>query len=636
MIIPKQLTNDKYRFVKLKKNDKIPFEKDWQNTANYIHNDPNIMDHNGNVGIVSGYGNLRILDADDKQFGDEMLKTLPKTLTVRTGSGGLHFYLISDYDVNHTLVDDLGEYRAKNTQVVLPGCRHPNGNFYKISRDIDITTVPRDQMVDILKPYIRNNAAPGENKTPVKRDSTRSAREYREVCRLIGKGMTKEEVFKEMMAFVKWSGESDHYRQVTYRKASNYIESQQNVEQHKEISDESLLILSDKNLLDNIDKEFEKKIVGERDIRKSIFLCCCGKYVLNHSIASFNLCNNSNSGAGKDYVAKNVIKIFPSDDVHIRSRITPSAFTYWHNSKFEPAWTWDGKILLLSDISNNVLNSEVFKLMCSDGTHSTVVINQQAIDIEIKGKPVMIITTASANPNNEMLRRFPLQELDESIDQTKEIKKRQAETAIEGSTLDYDKRYTDALRFLKSVKVKIPFAKELIKATPDGHIIMRTHFHRLLDYIKASAALHQYQRGTDPDGYTIAEPSDYDNAAIVLKTTTSNPMMIPLTKKQKMLLAECKKLTRFCYKEIESHIPFYVQSKIYEALGKLQELGFLDSETEDREGSKKPIRYYIYKPFEIKHIPTWSELTSKCRKKGNKGEKRNQGNMGNEGNNVKN
>ncbi len=401
------------------------------------------------------------------------------------------------------------------------------------------------------------------------------------------------------------------------------------------ITPEEHIILTNPDLLELIDKELDKTIVEEHETRKAILLNTCGKYVKNANIASFNLCVNSNSGAGKDYITKNVLKIFPSTDIEIRTRISPTALTYWHNSKFEPEWTWENKVLVLLDISNTILNCDVFKLMCSDEIYSTVTIEQRAYDIKIQGKPVIIITTASANPKSEMLRRFPFLQLDETVNQTKSIKKAQAKAAIEGVSLKYNPLITSALGKIGRVRVKIPFADRLIDVFPDEHIIMRTHFSRLLDYIKASAALYQFQREKDNEGFVIAQPPDYDNATILLQKTTSNPMMIPLSRKQQMLLAECRRLGTFTVKELEPHIPFLVQSKIYSSLDTLQEYGFLNSFIKETEESKRPVRYYSFVEFYIKNIPTWDEIENSCRKKGIKGIGEIEGIRGNEGINGK-
>ncbi len=611
-LIPIQLKKPEFRFVKLKEKEKIPFENNWQNKG-YQYDDINLRQHKGNIGVIGGYGNLRIIDCDNEKFAQEILNVLPRTLTVKTGSGGYHLYFISDYDKNHVFVNGLGELRAKNYQCVIPPSVHPNGKQYKIHIDDNITKIPGTDIVRIIKPYIRQTLA---TPTVQKSDSSRSATEYRYVCRLLKQGKSKQEVWKEMQAFSKWNTAPEQYREITYAKAQSFVEGQiKNVQViEKPPTQFEITFLKERDLLEIIGREFDKKIEGEINNRIAIFLNACGRYVMNHNLASYNLCINSNSGAGKDYIAKNILNIFPSQMVVKRSRISPAVFTYWHNTSFEPEWSWDGKILLLSDISNQVLNSEVFKLMCSDETYSTIVINQKAVDIEIIGKPIIFVTTASANPNNEMLRRMPSLDLDESIDQTKAIKKRQANYARKGIALKYNENITQALSKLSRVKVKIAFASDIVDHYPNDHIIMRTHFSRLLDYIKASAALFQYQRKKDDDGYILAETQDYDNATIVLRATTSNPMMIPLTKKQKMLLEECKRLKSFSVKELEPHIPFLVQSKIYDAVAKLQEYGFLTSSIIESEHNNRPVRHYTYQEFTIKKIPLWKDI-----QKGNEG-----------------
>ncbi len=374
-------------------------------------------------------------------------------------------------------------------------------------------------------------------------------------------------------------------------------------------------------------QEMDKKIVGEIANRQTIFLVACGAFVENSNPASFNLCVNSESGAGKDYVVKNVLSIFPKPMVESRTRISPTAFTYWHNSKFEPEWTWDGKICYLQDISNSVLNSDVFKVMCSEGSHATVVKDQRAIDIEIKGKPVMIITTASANPNAEILRRFPIIMLDESKDQTKAIMKRKAEYAKLGMSMEYNPKITEALGHLKRVRVKVPFADMLVDVYPADHIIMRTHFERLIDYIKASATLHQYQRKRDEGGFVIAEPQDYDIALIALRQTTTNIFMIPLTRKQEKLLELCKEefgYEWFTASDVKARCNFISDSKIYDYLNKLQE-HFFDVDKQEVEGSKKPVKVFRLKQVHGLTLPSWDDI---CRKMEIKGIDNNEGIVG--------
>jgi hypothetical protein len=610
--IPKQLQNPEFRFVLLKPKTKIPFEKNWQKEG-YKFDDPKLLKHledGGNYGIIGGYGGLRVLDDDKtiKEYDDI------QTFTIRSGGGRRHFYFISDYDKNHVLTDGKGELRANNYQVVCPGCIHPSGNKYEIINDLPILSIKGDELKKIIEPFIRTDGTANdvqiidENKPT---DQTRSGREFGEVCRLIRKGLSKEGVFESMMAFAKWSDAPQQYRELTYNKALKKVVSlSQQSQETPEIKEEIEKILSDPKLFDLIIKEFDKKIVGEENNKKTIFLASCGIYVENHDISSYNLHISSGSGAGKDYIAKHILNIFPKGFVESRTRITPAAFTYWHNSKFEPEWSWDGKICYLQDVSYSVMNSDTFKVMTSEGSYATVVMDQRAIDIKINGKPVMIITAAETNPKNQMLRRFPIISLDESKKQTKEIMKRQAEWAKEGTNpkTEYSEIIIMALGALKRVKVKIPFTDVILGSYPFDHIIMRTHFSRLLDLIKCSAALHQYQRERDEQNNIIAEPKDYCIAIIALQQMTQNALMIPLTKKQQKFIELCKTFKDgwFAAAEIVGKCSFLSERSVYSYLDNLQEI-FFEVDSFDVEGVKKPVKKYKLKAVASIKIPTYKE-----------------------------
>lgn len=374
--------------------------------------------------------------------------------------------------------------------------------------------------------------------------------------------------------------------------------------------DEARLILENPKLFDYIvEEEFPKKIVGEKNNIKAIFLTLCGIFVENHQIASYNLCVNSESGSGKDYIVKNIVKIFPKSLVESKTRISQQAFTYWHS---DPDWNWDGKICYLQDISNDILNSDTFKTMVSDGSSSVIVVDHKAREIAINGKPVIIITTASANPNNELLRRFPILSLDESREQTRAIMRWQSEQDRKGiENNGYSKPIIDAIGHLKRVNVKIPYANILNAAFSSEHIIMRTHYKRLLDLIKSSCAFHQYQREKDESGCFLAQTEDYELARIVLMQTTQNALMIPLTKKQQKFLELCRKEfdeSWFSATEISNKCSFLSSKSVYIYLDKLQEL-FFDTDSFDTETSKRPVKKYRLKASVSINIPSYEDCT---------------------------
>lgn len=223
-MIHQRLQNSQFRFIKLKAKTKIPYEKDWQNTKNYQYDMLN--DHEGNIGVIGGYGNLIMLDADNKEFAVEIKERLPKTFVVQTGSGGNHFYLISDYKTNHVFKGEVGELRANNYQVVIPGCIHPNGNLYEVIDDNPIAEIPAEKLREIIKPYLRAEVLKEDKDFKPKeedKDTSRSGREYKELIKLIGRGNTKREVFEAMMVYSKWQDGSPQYRELSYEKARDIV-----------------------------------------------------------------------------------------------------------------------------------------------------------------------------------------------------------------------------------------------------------------------------------------------------------------------------------------------------------------------------------------------------------------------------
>lgn len=377
-------------------------------------------------------------------------------------------------------------------------------------------------------------------------------------------------------------------------------------EMHKHYHDEShinktyLKLLEDKKLFDKITiEEMDKKIVREVPTRRTIFLCAQGRLVKNAQIASYNLLVNDEAGAGKDYVTSKALQLIPKEQYIKKTRISPTVFTYWHNSFHEPEWTWDGKVFYTEDISESVLNSEVFKVMCSSGSEATVVMNQKAIDIDVNGKPVMIITTANSIPNAELTRRFEMVNLDETIDQTKEIMKRHCEYAVMGKSQDYNEDYSKAMSFLHRVNVKIPYAERLYLIFPAENIMMRTKFPRFLDFIKASAAFHQYQRKWENKDTIIAQKEDYDLACEVMKKLISNKYLVSLTKKQKRILdlfiKEGENYKVNAMKIREALHNFVSLPAMQTNLSILTSYGLLDSEIEERERGRDVEVYSLNK-----------------------------------------
>lgn len=259
---------------------KAPYQASWQNKG-IKYNSPELLKHENNQGIIGGKGKLRIVDIDDKNLGI-MLEKEADTLTIKTGSGGKHFYFQCDYETNHVFVNELGELRANNYQVVCPPSCHPNGTHYVVHIDKPIRKISEEDLLKLIKPYMRKENI-SETKEYSGSDTSRSATEYKEVIRQIGRGKTKGEVFQHMNAFAKWEGSHDAYKELTYNKASKYLDehpstyqkTNDNEKAEEVFDDENWEVFSDEDLMSY--EPVEEEWLIKNQIPKNSYGLCVGK-----------------------------------------------------------------------------------------------------------------------------------------------------------------------------------------------------------------------------------------------------------------------------------------------------------------------------------------------------------------------
>jgi hypothetical protein len=193
--------------------------------------------------------------------------------------------------------------------------------------------------------------------------------------------------------------------------------------------------------------------------------------------------------------------------------------------------------------------------------------------------------------------------------------KRHNEYKKKGIVPEYNVDITNALRFLKRVKVKIPFADKLEHTNfPTKNIIMRTHYPRFLDFICASAAFHQFQREYEEQGFLLATGEDYDIARECFLKLCSNRYMIPLTINQKKILEIFeeeplieKSVTEFFNEKMN----FISDRAISYNFGTLVKYGILETISAINHQNKEITRYRLagsYIPDQQINIPTYEEL----------------------------
>lgn len=159
-MIPIQLKQEGIKFVLLEKGGKKPFQKEWQNKIIAFDNVELIehLNNKGNYGVMGGGAKqLIILDFDNERVQNEVCKKLPKTFTVKTGSGKLHKYFFTDKCESFKIFDEdmntVVDIQGEGKQVVGPNSIHPNGNKYEVIDSSNIEKINYSEIKALLIPY---------------------------------------------------------------------------------------------------------------------------------------------------------------------------------------------------------------------------------------------------------------------------------------------------------------------------------------------------------------------------------------------------------------------------------------------------------------------------------------------------
>lgn len=157
-MIPEQLrNNDAFRYVVINSEDgKAPLYPEWYNKFAFPANHfmiQNAIKSGRNIGIIGGYGGLLVIDIDNPNAEDSLLRELPKTYMHRSGGRGLpHLFYIVDEAIGFTIKnpennDLVGDVRGVGGQVIIPPSKNvTTGNPYTIVNNEPITHTTLDEL----------------------------------------------------------------------------------------------------------------------------------------------------------------------------------------------------------------------------------------------------------------------------------------------------------------------------------------------------------------------------------------------------------------------------------------------------------------------------------------------------------
>jgi hypothetical protein len=154
--VPKQLQNPEFRFFLATHNDKLPIEKLWNSTKNYPFFHERLLRHHGNYGIVTGFGNVIVLDFDSREYYESMCNKLPVTFTVLSARKKLpHLYYILNGEMFKKVGIDVKGKRVLDIQgdhcgIVAPGSTIDR-SYYHIINNRPLTEIDLNLLKTIFE-----------------------------------------------------------------------------------------------------------------------------------------------------------------------------------------------------------------------------------------------------------------------------------------------------------------------------------------------------------------------------------------------------------------------------------------------------------------------------------------------------
>lgn len=168
-MIPKQLKH--LNFCRIARGKKAPFQLDWPNKP-YNYEEISKFFPKENYGVLCGYHNLAVIDCDREELKLVVEQLLPKTFSVKTGGGGVHFYYFIP-DLKKKIIlnvgeEHLGEIQSYGSQVVGAGSIHPNGKEYEVINNVGVTGIPLKEIEKVLGNFMKKEETSFTKKEDVK------------------------------------------------------------------------------------------------------------------------------------------------------------------------------------------------------------------------------------------------------------------------------------------------------------------------------------------------------------------------------------------------------------------------------------------------------------------------------------
>jgi hypothetical protein len=293
---------------------------------------------------------------------------------------------------------------------------------------------------------------------------------------------------------------------------------------HAELFERVKHIATKPSLLDEMaDVVARLGVVGERRAIDATYLTVSSRLCSTHAIS---LLRRGAAASGKNHVAEAVFKLVPPESVVPAVGGSPRALAYVGG--VEEVDALKHKVIYIPEAAaiadKHGVESEfttMLRVLISERrlVYQTVRTQKDqppvTVTVTKNGPIAVVITSARANIEEEMMTRLMVVDADESGEQTRAIVANALTDRHRAVTTDEVERWVDFQRWLEfgsPYEVAIPFLDAIFKAHGDGADLplrYRRDIANFLTAINASAIIHSAQRERDAKGRIVADIRDY-------------------------------------------------------------------------------------------------------------------------------
>jgi hypothetical protein len=370
----------------------------------------------------------------------------------------------------------------------------------------------------------------------------------------------------------------------------------------------ALVLLQDPALLFNVLLTAKQSgIVGEEKNLLTLYLVMTSRLLPQPLSAA----TKGESSAGKSALDETIRRFFPKDEAYYFWSAMSGKTLFYTEKDFKH------KMLVIAEANGSEDASYSIRTLLSEHRLTYEVVEKDertgqshTRQIEKEGPTGFLTTTTLPRLHPENETRLITLAIDESEEQTRSIMKSiAAKYKNGGHEIDFTS-WINAQRILQPLDVEIPYAEFLVQRLPTKPLRIRRDCRKLLSLIAASAVLHQFQRGRNPNGKVVANLADYYNAKVLFEDIffqslygvhpNTQALMDAITKLSANMAEEVSIITRALMDELG-----WAKSKISKWAKPLHDYGWVTYQ-----GRGKENIYQVGQPITDQHaaLPSLEEM----------------------------